>query len=158
MERLADSAGSVQNTSPMKPSFRPWLALLFLVFWMDRAPLGAADQPGVIPEFPRIAASATKVLQTKEGQRITVTGKVSDTGISSSGIHFVNFESSKFTLVTFAQEVPLFDKGGPAGLYDGKTIEVTGVIELYKGQPQIKLTSPAMIKVIAAGDPPKASP
>lgn len=158
MERLADPAENVQNTSPMKPSARSWLALLFLAFWMGRAPLGAVDEPGVIPEFPRIAASATKVLQTKEGQRITVTGNVSDTGISSSGLHFVNFESSKFTLVTFAQDVPLFGEGGPAGLYAGKSIEVTGVIELYKGQPQIKLTSPAMIKVIAAGDSPKAQP
>ena len=142
----------------MKPSSQPWLVLLFLVFWMGRAPLGAVDPPGVMPEFPRIVASATKVLQNKEGQRITVTGKVSETGISSSGIHFVNFEASKFTLVTFAQDVPLFDEGGPAGLYAGKTIEVTGVIGLYKGQPQIKLTSPAMVKVIAAGDPPKAQP
>ena len=51
----------------------------------------------------------------------------------------------------------LFPNGEPADLYDGKRIAVTGVMSIYRGKPQFKLTSPEQVRVLEADEefPPK---
>lgn len=104
-----------------------------------------------------IAATETEELKAKDGQRVTVYGETSGAGKSSSGTNFVNFKEGEFYLVTFKTDLNLFPKGEPADLYDGKRIAVTGVMSIYRGKPQFKLTSPEQVRVLEADEefPPK---
>ena len=104
-----------------------------------------------------IAATETEELKAKDGQRVTVYGETSGAGKSSSGTNFVNFKEGEFYLVTFKTDLNLFPNGEPADLYDGKRIAVTGVMSIYRGKPQFKLTSPEQVRVLEADEefPPK---
>ena len=99
----------------------------------------------------------TEELKAKDGQRVTVYGETSGAGKSSSGTNFVNFKEGEFYLVTFKTDLNLFPNGEPADLYDGKRIAVTGVMSIYRGKPQFKLTSPEQVRVLEADEefPPK---
>lgn len=71
------------------------------------------------------------------GEEATVTGKVSGVSTIGSGMTFVNFGGRSFTAVARPGTVdPEVLKG-----YEGKTVEVTGMIELFKDSPQIVLKS-----------------
>ena len=45
-----------------------------------------------------------------------------------------------------------FKGGGPATLYDGKQIAITGIIDIYKDAPQMKLMDPSAIREMKAGE------
>ena len=96
-----------------------------------------------------IAANETEALEAKEGQKITVYGKTTGSGKSSSGTNFVNFDGAEFYLVTFKTDLAEFPDGEPSDLYDGKRLAVTGTVSVYQGKPQIKLTSPDQVEILA---------
>jgi len=104
-----------------------------------------------------IPANETEALEKKEGQKVTVYGETKDSGKSSSGTNFVNFEGADFYLVTFKTDLSGFSKGEPSDFYEGKRIAVTGTVSVYQGKPQIKLTSPDQIKILQDDEefPPK---
>ena len=104
-----------------------------------------------------ISADDTDALKAKEGQKITVYGNTSGSGKSQSGTNFVNFKGAEFYLITFASDLDQFTEGEPHEVYDEQRIAVTGTLTIYKDKPQIKLTEPGMIQVIAEGEtfPPK---
>ncbi len=70
-------------------------------------------------------------------------------GRSASGTNFVNFKDAVFFLVTFKSDLGQFPDGEPAEAYEGKRIAVEGSISLYQGKPQIKLTDPKQVTVLA---------
>lgn len=110
-------------------------------------------------ELPVFEAKETEDLIKKEGQKVVVVGKCDRTGKSRGGTNFVNFADSEFTLVTFKSDLGPFEKGEPADIYKDKFLKVTGVIEIYKDLPQIKLTDPAQIEAADeafAGPDPEA--
>ncbi|MCA9196965.1 MAG: hypothetical protein KDA87_05475 [Planctomycetales bacterium] len=96
------------------------------------------------------ALSARNVVELRKhvGQEVVIEGKIGRTNTSSSGNHFLNFAASEFTAVCFKDDVAKFDSGGPAKLFDGKTVQVSGKLETYKGKLQLKLTSPKQISII----------
>jgi DNA/RNA endonuclease YhcR with UshA esterase domain len=66
-------------------------------------------------------------------------------------------DKDNFTVVIFAPGLAKFAEAGiedPAAHFKGKTIRVTGRIDLHREQPQIKVTLPEQIEVMpeAAGD------
>lgn len=95
--------------------------------------------------LPILAATETEALIRKAGQKITVVGKCERTGKSRGGTNFVNFVDGEFTLVTFKSDLGPFTDGEPADIYKDKYLSVTGVIEIYKDAPQIKLTDPEQV-------------
>lgn len=103
--------------------------------------------------LPVLSASATDDLKAKEGQKVIVYGESARSGKSQSGINFVNFKEAQFTLVTFKNELKHFKDGEPADVYEGKRLAVTGVISVYNKKPQIKLSDPAQVRVLAEGEP-----
>ncbi len=127
-------------------------ALLLLLF-----PIFVQAEEGANAIY--IAADDTDSLKAKEGQKVTVYGHTTGSGKSQSGTNFVNFKGAEFYLITFASDLAQFGEGEPHEVYDEKNIAVTGTLTIYKEKPQIKLTEPAMIKVIAEGEefPPKAA-
>ena len=53
----------------------------------------------------------------------------------------------RFTVVIWGENRAKF-KRAPEKMYRGKTIAVTGTIRLYKGLPEMIVTSPKQIKVV----------
>lgn len=107
----------------------------------------------------RVAADKTAELVAKEGQKIIVYGETENSAKSASGTNFVNFKGSEFFLVTFKSDLGPFGESEPHLAYDKQRIAVEGVIALHQGKPQIKLTDPAQITVLApdAVFPPPAT-
>ena len=122
------------------PKKLPWVAAL-LIAVIGFLVRGETPKP----ETPvAVAIPSTQVAKIKEakGQTLSVSGKVAKANVSSSGTHFLNFSGTEFKAVCLADLAKKFPGGGPAKLYKGKDVVITGVVELYKGSPQIKLSSP----------------
>jgi len=96
-----------------------------------------------------LEATANEDLKAKEGQKVVVHGVIEGSGKSASGTNFVNFKGAEFFLVTFKSDLGPFADGEPADLYEGKRIAVEGPISIYQGKPQIKLTDPAQVTILA---------
>ncbi len=97
-----------------------------------------------------LAAGDTEALLAKEGQKVVVHGESMGSKKSASGTNFVNFKDATFFLVTFKSDLPQFSEGEPADLYDGKRLAVEGAVAIYQGKPQIKLTDPKQVTILAA--------
>ena len=91
------------------------------------------------------------------GREVALTGKVSYARVSRSGkiarLYFAGSTEGRALLICWFPADGLFDRmkaqfGGEAGtgLY-GKTIAVTGKLEVYEGKPQIVVASPGQITV-----------
>lgn len=100
-------------------------------------------------ETIHLPASATGDLKAKEGQQVIVHGVVSDGRKSESGTNFVNFEGAEFFLVTFKSDLHQFPDGEPADLLKDKRIAVEGTVSIYQDKPQIKLTRPGQVTILA---------
>jgi len=69
--------------------------------------------------------------------------------------HADHRDKGNFTVVIFASGLDAFEKAGiddPGAHFKGKTIRVTGRIDLHREQPQIKVTLPEQIEVLAEAD------
>jgi DNA/RNA endonuclease YhcR with UshA esterase domain len=80
------------------------------------------------------------------GETATVTDKVDGVHQSGKGNIFLNM-GGKYPNQTFTAFIP---SGGAAQFtnaqqYDGKTVSVSGKIQLYKGKPEIIVNSPSQI-------------
>jgi len=130
---------------------RIFLAVLspFVGLILAWSPILAQEEAG---SAPVVAATDTAELKAKDGQKVIVYGETARTGKSQSGMNFVNFSGAEFSLVTFKSDLGPFKDGEPADVYDGKRLVVTGVISIYKDKPQIKLTSPDQVRVLAGDE------
>lgn len=129
------------------------LRFLLLGIVLPIVPSIATAQPAKeAPAPPRVRANDSRTLRASVGKTVTIYGKVSRTGKSSSGHNFLNFSGAEVTVACLKDDVAKFTDGAPADVYDGKTVEVTGKVELFKGKPQIKLTSPEQIKLVEVTD------
>jgi DNA/RNA endonuclease YhcR with UshA esterase domain len=81
------------------------------------------------------------------GQTVTVEGSVSNVHQIPNGITFIDiggrYPDNAFTAVILAGDAKKFPD---VTSFNGKTVDVTGVVQLYKGKPEIALTDPAQIK------------
>lgn len=100
-------------------------------------------------EILYLPATATEELKAKEGQAVTVHGEVGESAKSASGTNFVNFKDAEFFLVTFKSDLHQFPEGEPADVYKGKRLAIEGTVSIYQGKPQIKLTKPEQVTVLA---------
>jgi len=105
--------------------------------------------PALAQDKLYLAATETAALVAKEGQKVVVHGETRGSGKSASGTNFVNFKDAEFFLVTFKSDLGQFPDGEPADAYEGKRLAVEGAISIYQGKPQIKLTDPKQVTVLA---------
>ncbi len=81
------------------------------------------------------------------GETACVTGKVLKVAQIESGMYFLDFctdyRNCPFTVVVFPKDVP---NVGNVKLLEGKTIEITGKIESYRGRAQIVLKDKRQLK------------
>jgi hypothetical protein len=88
------------------------------------------------------------------GQHTTIHGPVVDTAYargSRGQPTFLNLgrpypDRERFTVVIWSDARGRFD-GAPEVTYMGKTVCVSGTVELYRGSPQIVVTSPSQIEL-----------
>ena len=83
------------------------------------------------------------------GQSVTVEGVVSEVNTTDrSGVTFVDmgghYPNNAFTAIIFQADASKFPN---VGALQGKTIDVTGTIKLYKGKTEIFLNDAAQIKL-----------
>lgn len=82
------------------------------------------------------------------GQTVTVRGVVSDVHATRAGMTFIDmggrYPDNVFTAVIFAESEAEFPE---AASLDGRTVEITGRVRLYRGKPEIVLRSADQLKV-----------
>jgi len=80
------------------------------------------------------------------GETVTVTGKVESFHQSGKGNIFLNMGGA-YPNQAFTAFIPSGSAGQftNAQQYDGKTVSVSGKIQLYKGKPEIIVNSPSQI-------------
>jgi hypothetical protein len=117
----------------MKALCRSWLLVVFLSGWLPA--LVTAQTATVIPDTEA---------EQHVGQKATVEGTVIAVFTSNKGNIFINF-GGKYPHQTFTGYIPagsaLAGGGSSLGDLEGKRIRITGTIDLYKGKPEIKITS-----------------
>jgi hypothetical protein len=95
---------------------------------------------------PTTAAITTAEAGSHVGETTVVRGTVAQVSTVGSGMTFVNFgqphPNSEFTAVV----KPGSGDFGDLSTFQGKEVEVEGLIELHKGRPQIVLSSPTSIR------------
>ena len=91
------------------------------------------------------------------GKTLTVKGKVDGQKSSKVGNTYLNF-GGKFPNHVFSCLFRAKNFTDPIPTYEGKVIEVTGMVTLYEGKPQIELTSLSAIRVIEEVVPADAPP
>jgi DNA/RNA endonuclease YhcR with UshA esterase domain len=120
--------------------------------------LHAGDELTEAASPPRhVQATAAEELKALAGQMATVEGKVTRIGATSAGgITFINMGggANGFVAVVFKSNYGAFPNGFDE--YKGKTLQVTGKLELFKETtPQIVVKSPDQIKVVADAAKPE---
>ena len=133
----------------------PLIASLLAAFLLPGAV--AADEKDTI----YLAATEAKEIAGREGEKVTIHGITKDSAKSASGTNYVNFDGSGFHLVTFPSDLDQFKEGEPHEIYNDRRIAVDGIISIYKGKPQIKLTSANQVRFLGEDEvfpPLKAKP
>jgi serine/threonine protein kinase len=129
-----------------------------------RVPIHQAAAPAVAPKpAPReqtapLDGGNIDVLRRHVGQRVEVVGGVSQFHDSRKGrkpymlLNFGAYPDHTFTLVLRSSALKAFQRSGsdPQGLV-GKRIKVSGVLQSYKGTPQMEVDGPAHIQVLGGG-------
>ena len=110
-----------------------------LLLCVAAAPLAVADEPAVIA-----AADAS----AHTGQTATVQGLVASVYVSKKGNEILNFgqayPNQVFTAVIPAASAKAF---GDPNQYQGKQVQVTGLIKTFNKKPSISLTTPDELRI-----------
>jgi DNA/RNA endonuclease YhcR with UshA esterase domain len=81
------------------------------------------------------------------GQTVTVEAAISDVHTGRSGVTFIEvggrYPDNDFTAVIFAGDAAKFPN---AGTLDGKTVVISGPVQLYQGRPEIILKTADQLK------------
>jgi endonuclease YncB( thermonuclease family) len=91
------------------------------------------------------------------GEYACVSGKIDHVYTSQKGTVFLNFcqdyTSCPFGIVIFGEDAHKFPNPKQ---YEGKTLEITGLIKSYQGRPEIALNAPDQIKIPPSPRPSSA--
>ncbi len=106
------------------------------------------------------SVNETEAILAQEGHRVIIHGWIGETKKSAAGTNYLSFREGTISLVTFKSDLKQFPEGEPADLYAGKRLAVRGTVSMFRGKPQIKVTDPAQVTVLAAEDvfPPVTAP
>ena len=85
------------------------------------------------------------------GQNVTIEGTIVNTAIGKHGKEcFLNFNSDwhqGLTAIIFSGDFSKFPPK-PEEFYNGKKVQVTGLVQEYNGKPEIILYDPSQIKIL----------
>lgn len=81
------------------------------------------------------------------GKPVTVQAAISDVHTARSGATFIDmggeFPDNEFVAVIFADDAAKFPN---ASALEGKTVTITGTVQMYQGKPEIVLKSASQLK------------
>jgi DNA/RNA endonuclease YhcR with UshA esterase domain len=81
------------------------------------------------------------------GKQVVISGKVNNIFVSKTNTTFINFckdyRSCPFSAVIFAEDRSQF---GDLEKLIGETVQISGIVNEYKGNPQIVLKNPSQLK------------
>jgi DNA/RNA endonuclease YhcR with UshA esterase domain len=121
------------------------------------APSVPSPAPDAVP-VPSSSVSSSRTISWDQassyiGQRMTVYGPVASTNYaarSNGQPTFLNlgrpYPEQGFTVVIWGRDRSKFPSA-PEKYYAGKTVHVTGLVEEYRGVPEIIVTDPGQIEV-----------
>ncbi|NBS15138.1 MAG: hypothetical protein EBT57_10140 [Verrucomicrobia bacterium] len=115
-------------------------ALLFLAFLT--VSVRSEDAPAIPVVTPQEAA-------TQEGKQVKVKGVVDAQKTSAKGITYLNF-GGRFPNHVFSCVLRTRDFPNGVPTYEGKEVEVTGMIKMYEGKPSMDIKSADQIRVLGA--------
>jgi len=120
---------------------------LAVAFALVSALAPAFGASALVPS-PAIAAADAK---THVGQTVTVEAAVSEIHRTRSGRQILinlngRYPNNALTAVIFQND---FAKFANVESFNGKAVQVTGAIKLYRGKPEIVLSDPSQIKLKA---------
>jgi len=126
------------------------LALLFSALAVLAQPQAAAQSQAARPPAPAqpqgSAVLAPEDAAKHVGQEVVVQGKITQIVLSVNLTTHINFggvyPNHAFTATIFKADQSLFPD---IRNYDGKVVQVRGVVHLYKNKPEIVLTERAQI-------------
>jgi len=110
------------------------------------------------PQFPKSAEPlqqpTIRINYTEASEHVgeyaCVAGRVDHVYTSQKGTIFINFcpdyKTCPFGAVIFGSDAYKFSNPNQ---YEGKTVEITGLIKSYQGRPEIILKDPGQIKILA---------
>ncbi len=150
----------------MTAKFAGSLAVWLLAVGLRAETTPAASATSAVQVAGEKAASAEILPPEKAkefiGKAVVVEGPV--TGIrfledSDRKPVFLNFgepfPKHCFTVVIFGKDRAKFGDTPPEKLFDGRRVRVKGLVEKYRGKPQIVVEDPAQIEIVPAPDAPK---
>ena len=124
----------------------------------------AATQPGATTQpTEKLEVSNFDALKEAVDKTVTVTGTISRTAWSPRGnILFINFEGvgrNGFSVVVPKDNKDAVAKYGEAAEeLQGKQVEITGKVTLYRERPQIQIATADQIKVVGDAATKPAEP
>jgi hypothetical protein len=99
------------------------------------------------PALAQTQTIAPADAKTHVGQTVTVEGPVGSVYTARSGMTFIDiggrYPDNAFAAVIFADDTGKFPD---VKALDGKTVDVTGAVSLYRGKPEIILKSADQVK------------
>jgi len=129
--------------------------------WLSNRPLSTSPPPtdeGVVtsrrpPKISQLQREPSKRISYTEapnhiGEYACVVGKVDHVYTSRKGNTFLNFcpdyKTCPFGAVIFSSDAHKFSNPKQ---YEGRTVEIIGLIRSYQGRPEIILNDPSQIKI-----------
>lgn len=138
------------------------LSVCGLVSAEDAATTSAPATHAAPASAGTLKSTDQEALKSAVGKSAVVIGGVASVSTSPSGsINFINFKGhakGDFTGIIKKEDLENVNKGfdgDVAKALKGKEIELSGVITDYKGTPQIEVTKPEQIKIVAKEEKPK---
>ena len=116
----------------------------------------AEESPKAPPAVPQSAPKISSFAATNHyGEYVVVTGKVAQVNLGRNMVYLAvdhPFPDNLFTAVVFKDAASRFRLKE----FEGKNVEITGVIHQFRGMPEIKLTATNQIRIVEQKLPSKA--
>ncbi len=109
-------------------------------------------------ELPTVPTVTPVEAATQEGKEVKVKGRVEGQKTSAKGVTYLNF-GAKYPNHVFSCVLRAKDFPSAPPSFEGKEVEVTGVIKMYEGKPSMDISSLEQIHVIeeAASSAPESN-
>ena len=116
------------------------ISFALTVLWLALSVCLAEELPTVPTVTPVEAAM-------QEGKEVKVKGRVEGQKTSAKGVTYLNF-GAKYPNHVFSCVLRAKDFPSAPPSFEGKEVEVTGVIKMYEGKPSMDISSLEQIHVI----------
>jgi DNA/RNA endonuclease YhcR with UshA esterase domain len=128
------------------------ISLALTVLWLASLVV-LAEEPAIVPTVTPAEAA------TQDGKEVKVKGRVEGQKTSAKGVTYLNF-GGKYPNHVFSCVLRAKDFPSAPPSFEGKEVEVTGVIKMYEGKPSMDISSLEQIHVIeeAASTAPESKP